>query len=376
MFGPINPASRRIPLPAVATAPQPSKASPTAAPPQSEASGSARRWVAFNGENNFGSSAKPSATPAQEKEIQRVMKLLKDPNMQALLVKDKGAVASAGILSYFQGQGGIRTLSNQLGGLDFYFKQPHAANLEAITDGVMRGDSTTPGLFKVRPALVDMAVGSQMSYSASKGTLADGRDKTDTMGERDQNFYPLIGGWTVHDSAQVAVKRPNADFFEVTVKSASVAIDKYNWNTTPNDSNLVTTLNDVTTGQDVNVNHAQMVAAKKFGAKDFWLAGALSTETVYRVPARAMQDLVISGRGSLSGYKVSERASPITEPAALRAAVTQAYLAHGGKARSAPVPSQSEVMRPLAIPATPAQRPEDRPTGGGGGIKGIKPTNQ
>ena len=79
--------------------------------------------------------------------------------MQALLAKHKGAAASARILSYFQGQGGIRTISNQLGGLDFYFKQPHKANLEAITSAVMKGESTSQSLFKVRPALVNMPVG-------------------------------------------------------------------------------------------------------------------------------------------------------------------------------------------------------------------------
>jgi hypothetical protein len=319
--------------------------------------------------------ARPTATKAQEQKIQSVMQLLRNAKNQALLAKDKGVVPTAGILTYFEGQGGIRTISNAMTTLDFYYKKPHTANLERMTSGVLSGESVTRGLTGVVPQKVQrMKVGDEVNYNASANTLADGLGKRDALGAKDAEFYGLLGAWTVADRASISVTKPNQSFYEVTVKSTTVGIDKYDWNTGPNDKNLVTTLYDITTGNDVPVNHAQMASAKKFGAKDFWLTGAQSTETKYRVPAQVMQNILYGGCWTLTPFKVSESSRPIADASALRTAITQAYKANTGQSRSAPVPAQAEPIRPLVFPdASKAPLPSS-PGGSGGGTSGIKPT--
>lgn len=308
-----------------------------------------------------------------ERNIIRAMDLLKNPANQKQLVSQFGAATSAGVLTYFQGLGGIRSISNSLGTLDFYFKQPHARNLEAMTGKVLRGQSSTPGLGTVPDRVRNMRVGGEVNYSDRNSALANGRDNEDIMTNKDNLFHGLIGAWTVSDRANVSVTRPDNGTYEITVNSTAVAVDKYDWNVGRNEEKgLFTPLHNNTTGENIKVTHGQMELAKKFGAKDFWLAGALNTKTVYRISAQAMQNVLNGGNAPMAQYKVSETAAVISEPKAFRSAVNNAYGDNAGSARSAAVPGQSEVIRPLNFPVQPAPRPEDS-GGSGGGTRGIKP---
>ena len=91
-------------------------------------------------------------------------------------------------------------------------------------------------------------------------------------------------------------------------------------------------------GAASGLNHAQMAAAEQYGAKDFWLSGAMTTETKYKLPAEVMQQMLAGGKPDLKRYKVSNRMKPITDTDTLRLVITRAYLDNSGKARSAAVP--------------------------------------
>ena len=214
-----------------------------------------------------------------ERYIIRAMDLVTNPPNQKQLVSQFGAATSAGVLTSFQGLGGIRSISNSLGTLDFYFKQPHARNLEVMTGKVLRGQSSTPGLDTVPDRVRNMRVGGEVTYSDRNSALADGRGKEDVMTNTDNLFYGLIGAWTVSDRANISVTRPANGTCEITVNSTGDAVDKYDWNVGRNEEKgLFTPLHDITTGEDIQVTHGQMQSAKKFGAKDFWLTGALNTK--------------------------------------------------------------------------------------------------
>lgn len=98
--------------------------------------------IAMPGDAGRNDVAAPPTT--NEANIIRAMDLVTNPPNQKQLVSQFGAATSAGVLTSFQGLGGIRSISNSLGTLDFYFKQPHARNLEAMTGKVLRGQSSTP----------------------------------------------------------------------------------------------------------------------------------------------------------------------------------------------------------------------------------------
>ena len=242
-----------------------------------------------------------------------------------------------------------------------------------MTGKVLRGQSSTLGLGMVPDRVRNMRVGGEGSYSDRNSALADSRANEDVMTNKDTLFYGLIGAWTVSDRANVSVTRPTNGTYEITVNSTAVAVDKYDWNVGRNEEKgLCTPLHNNTTGENIEVTHGQMELAKKFGAKDFWLTGALNTKTVYRISAQAMQNLLIGGNVPMARYKVSETAAVITEPKAFRSAVTNAYGDNAGGARSAAVAGQSEVIRPLNFPVQPAPRPEDS-GGSGGGARCMKP---
>ena len=312
-----------------------------------------RKLLAATNEASEGSPAEKVATPRQVEEIKRFMQQLKDPVNQQVLARDYGVEAAAGMLTYFQGGGGIRTLdAKRLNGLDFYFQEPHARNVNAMTAKVLRGASSTPGAKGV-PALVrDLQVGKSISYADSNNALVDGNGKTKGMSRFDSEHYLLIGAWTISDHASVVVSRPTADSYEMTVKSTSVAVDKYDWNTGDGDEERITVVFDQD-GAASGLNHAQMAAAKQHGAKDFWLSGALTSETKYKIPVSAMKRMLAGETIDLKRYAVSTRITPITDAATLRQVITRAYTGNTGKARSAAVPPASAPIRALVIPATP-----------------------
>ena len=304
-------------------------------------------------EGSGGMPAEKTAPPEKVQEIQRFMEQLRLPVNQQVLARDYGVEGAAGMLTYFQGGGGIRTLdAKTLSGLDFYFKQPHARNVEAMTSKVFRGGSSTPAA-KAAPELVrGLQVGQSISYTDSNNALVDGHGRPAGMSDADKDHYRLIGAWTLSDHSSVSVSRPSADTYQVTVKSTSVAVDKYDWNTGKGDEERVSIVFDQD-GAASALNHAQMAAAKQHGAKDFWLTGALSTEQTFKVPASVMQRMLGGGKVDLSHYQVSSRTAPINDPGTLRQVITRAYSANAGKARSAQVPGAGVPIRKLVIPPTP-----------------------
>lgn len=323
---------------------------------------SAKRRLVAASELSEGSPARKAATSDQKQEINRFMQQLKLPVNQKLLARERGEEPAAGILTYFQGGGGIRTLdANRLNGMEFYFQAPHARNIEAMTAKVFRGESSTPAA-KAVPALVrGLQVGKSISYTDSNNALVDGVGTKKGMNTLDKDHYGLIGAWTISDHASIVVSRPTAKTYELTVKSTSVAVDKYDWNTGDGDDERMTIVFDQD-GAASGLNHAQMAAAKQYGAKDFWLSGAMTTETKYKLPAEVMQQMLAGGKPDLKRYRVSNRMKPITDTDTLRQVITRAYLDNSGKARSAAVPSASQPIRALVFPqaARPARsQPDD-----------------
>lgn len=156
------------------------------------------------------------------------MQQLKPPVDQKLLARERGEEPAAGILTYFQGGGGIRTLdANHLNGMEFYFQAPHARNIEAMTGKVFRGESSTPAA-KAVPALVrGLQVAKSISYTDINNALVDGVGNKKGMNALDKDLHGLIGAWTISDHASIVVSRPTAKTYELTVKSTSVAVDKY-----------------------------------------------------------------------------------------------------------------------------------------------------
>ena len=312
-----------------------------------------RKLLAANGEGSEGSPAQRTAKPDQVKEIKRFMEQLKSPVNQQVLARDYGVEAAAGMLTYFQGGGGIRTLdARRLNGMDFYFQEPHARNVDAMTAKVFRGESSTAGAKTVPALLRGLQVGKSISYTDSNNALVDGNGKTKGMRDFDKEHYRLIGAWTISDHASVVVNRPTADSFEVTVKSTSVAVDKYDWNTGEGDEERITVVFDED-GEPSALNHAEMAAAKQHGAKDFWLTAALTTETKYKLPASVMKRMLAGEKIDMKRYIVSNRMKPITDAGTLRQVVTRAYSDNSGKTRSAAVPPASAPIRALVIPPTP-----------------------
>ena len=322
-------------------------------PPVPRTSQPKLKLLAVNNEASQGSPAEKTATPTQVQEIERFMQQLRLPVNQQVLARDYGVEAAAGMLTYFQGGGGIRTLdAKRLNGMNFYFREPHSRNLDAMTAKVIRGESSTPGAKGV-PALVrGLQVGTSISYADSNNALVDGHGKTKSMNSYDRDHYPLIGAWTISDHASVVVSRPSAGSYEVTVKSTAVAVDKYDWNTGDGDQERITVVFDQD-GAPSALNHAQMAAAKQHGAKDFWLSGALTTETKYKLPASVMKRMLAGEKIDLKRYGVSNRMVPITDAGTLRQVITRAYTGNTGKARSAAVPPASAPIRVLVIPPTP-----------------------
>ena len=120
-----------------------------------------------------------------------------------------------------------------------------------------------------------------------------------------------------------------------------------------------------------------MAAAKQYGAKDFWLSGAITTETKCKLPAEVMQQMLAGGKPDLKRYKVSNRMKPITDTDTLRLVITRAYLDNSGKARSAAVPPASQPIRALVFPqaARPTrQDPDDFAPGRAPGGQPVIPT--
>ena len=280
--------------------------------------------------------------------IKRVMAATRDPSLRALMVKQHGTGAAAGVLTYFGGLGGIRTLpASRLTKLDFYFNAPHARNLEVMTSKALRG--ATPSLPDVPAKVRALAPGQSFSYPDRADALADGFSQVNSMGQEDQAVNRLIGGWTISDIGTVKVSRVSSGAYEVSVSNMTVAIDKYDWNTKPGDQARIT-FTKTPTGEPVYLSHADMEAAKQFGAKDFWLTGAVATVTRYNVPAVQMNQMLAGQKLEMKQFKVSEIVSEVKGEAEFRKAMTRAYVQNARGARSAPVPPANERIRAMEFP--------------------------
>lgn len=290
-------------------------------------------------------SGEGAASPPDK--MKQVMAAAKLPANRAYMIKKQGVLGSAGVLTYFEGRGGIRTLNAAtLGELDFYFREPHDRNLQVVTAKVLRGQTSALG--HIPNQVRTLQVGDSVIYQDRADTLAEGRGQVAKMGDKDSDAYRLIGAWTISDRSSVKISRIAGTTYKINVVSDSVAVDKYDWNVGKNDPQRFTRV-ETRTGF-IDLSHADMYDARKFGAKDFWLTGAVKTEATYIVPAAAMNKLLAGENLDMKQFKLPETLIEIKSPQAFREAITSAYTQNARGKRSAAVPPQAEVIRPLALP--------------------------